>query len=82
MKSQTINPYSFEMKNFKNQKLQKVSAKKEFDEDDEVLENDEDYAIVDEDADFIEPTGPKKEDLKTPIYFIDDDDDDDDDDEF
>jgi len=80
MKKETTNNFSMRSGNFKGHDTHKVIPRKKFIHDDEDMDDDnENYSMIDEDDVYIEPKGPKKEDLKTTFFFLDDDDDDDDD---
>jgi hypothetical protein len=66
------------MKDFNTPAPEKIESKKrDFDDEDDYVEIREDYTIVDEDEDYDEPKGPRKEELKSNEFFLDDDDDDD-----
>ena len=67
------------MGNIKDHPIKKINSKKEVDDDNDLVELKEDYSIVDEDDNYQEPKGPKKEELKNNVFIADDDDDFDDD---
>jgi len=67
------------MENIKDHPIKKINSKKEADDDNDLVELKEDYSIVDEDDNYQEPKGPKKEELKNTVFLADDDDDYDDD---
>ncbi len=73
MKKDATNTPSSKQGNIKGQTSPKVISKEE---NKDSFKGDDHYTVENEEDDFIEPKGPKKEDMKKNILFLDDDDDD------